>query len=1050
MKTRIQGALCFLMLWACAALAQAATMTPLPGASGQTTAPYTVFPNPVGITLKDDAGQPIANRLIGFSWSFPGDGGAFVFADGGSGFVTAMTNSQGVAISPRLTASSQTGFITITANDSSISLSTPIVLNVAGGRPNGLQPLGGGQSTVVNTAFAERLRLRVFDTSSQPMARARCTFSLHTPTFGVGGSFAGFPGAQSVEVLTDNDGWATSPAVVANGNAGDWFVTGGCQSLFALSTQFNLTNVLASTPVLTAGGPYTVNVGARLTAQVTLRDIVGNVLAGRVVTFEPPTGSPFSDPYGTLDGASAVTDSQGVARMGLVTNNAAGDFTFVARYEGASALVRVTNVRPPEAVALVQPLTSLDRQSTRPGTFFPQRPSVRLLDGLGQPATNKQVIFTSIGDLVAGALFVSPSISNVVSVYTDSQGVATTPPLFATMVQGDSVIAVDVPQLAGGRMYFALETAGLPPVRMEVVSGASQTVAPNSSAQPFVVRVLDVNNQPVPRAEVRWETSGSQSGSFDVAPPTMTGSDGTLTSTPLRVHTVTPFSAFAVCCGAGVRAEFPIAIQAPPAPVAHIHSAGVGDYPFPETDFTFYATVLDANNNRLGGATVSFVSEAVPGSPAAVTFVQATAVTDESGTAAVQVRANDWPGDLLVRAEYNGTSYTASLKIVPRTTLFNYFSIGPGTLQLEGGGPTCTIKSFDRIASRDTGGADAAIPQGFGAPLGYARFQVRHCTAQGRAVVTTPTLIPANGEVWLYGPTADRAAPHWYRAPGGRIQGHSMSFDIMDGGNGDATPASDGDISIPLVAVLAPGAINVDLYPQVQDMWWSGPSENGWGMSVVQHSENLFAVIYGYDAAGAPTWWVMSSGTWNAARTIYSGSLYSPRGSPFYAYDAARFAVGAPVGILTLDFTDPANARMSYTVNGVAGSKAIVRQVFGSPAPSPQEGVGDMWWGGTAQNGWGLSVLQQYSTLFPVWFTYDAAGMPVWYVMPGGTWVAGNYEGRIYRTTGSPWLGAAYDPAAFRIFDVGSYRLRFDGAGTTFESTVDGRGTSVSISRTPF
>jgi hypothetical protein len=46
-----------------------------------------------------------------------------------------------------------------------------------------------------------------------------------------------------------------------------------------------------------------------------------------------------------------------------------------------------------------------------------------------------------------------------------------------------------------------------------------------------------------------------------------------------------------------------------------------------------------------------------------------------------------------------------------------------------------------------------------------------------------------------------------------------------------------------------------------QDLWWSGSVENGWGMSVVQHRDQLFSVIYAYDAAGAPTWYVMSGGT---------------------------------------------------------------------------------------------------------------------------------------------------------------------------------------------
>jgi hypothetical protein len=236
-----------------------------------------------------------------------------------------------------------------------------------------------------------------------------------------------------------------------------------------------------------------------------------------------------------------------------------------------------------------------------------------------------------------------------------------------------------------------------------------------------------------------------------------------------------------------------------------------------------------------------------------------------------------------------------------------------------------------------------------------------------------------------------------------------------------------------------------------QDLWWAGSAENGWGMSVVQHRDLLFSVIYAYDDAGKPTWYVVSAGSWNAAHTIFSGSLYRPHGSPFAAYDVARFDVGAPVGQASLDFTDPAHIALSYTIDGVSGRKAITRQPFGPVDLSGGIDVGDMWWGGLAQNGWGLAVLQQYRSLFAVWFTYDEAGAPVWYVMPSGHWSdAQTWEGRIYRTTGSPWLGHAYDPSQFRSVDAGSFRLRFAGDTGTFDYTIDGKSGSMPLQRQPF
>ena len=239
----------------------------------------------------------------------------------------------------------------------------------------------------------------------------------------------------------------------------------------------------------------------------------------------------------------------------------------------------------------------------------------------------------------------------------------------------------------------------------------------------------------------------------------------------------------------------------------------------------------------------------------------------------------------------------------------------------------------------------------------------------------------------------------------------------------------------------------------LQDMWWGGPMENGWGMSVVQHEDRLFAVVYTYNALGRPVWFVMPGGTWNEEHTEYSGPLYFPTGTPFSSYDASRLVVNAPVGTARIAFSSASSATLHYTIEGVSASKSIRRQLFG-PAQdgAPIEGVGDMWWGGAQQNGWGIALLQQYKSLFAVWFTYDANGVPTWFVMPAGTWATlSSYEGRIYRATGSPWLGQPYDPNKLAPVDVGSFKFRFDASGAaSFDYSVDGRGATLPLSRQGF
>jgi hypothetical protein len=236
-----------------------------------------------------------------------------------------------------------------------------------------------------------------------------------------------------------------------------------------------------------------------------------------------------------------------------------------------------------------------------------------------------------------------------------------------------------------------------------------------------------------------------------------------------------------------------------------------------------------------------------------------------------------------------------------------------------------------------------------------------------------------------------------------------------------------------------------------QDMWWAGSDENGWGMSIVQHRDVLFSVIYAYDDAGKPIWYVMSGGQWNDAHTAYSGALYLPHGAPWSAYDTARFDVGGAIGNATLTFNDLGHAVLDYAIAGVAGHKALSRQPFGPADAAPSPLLGDMWWGGVGQNGWGIAVLQQYRTLFSVWFTYDAAGAPTWFVMPSGYWSDGQtWSGNVYRTTGSPWLGRAYDRGALQLTAAGTFSIRFTGDNAAFEYAIEGHRGAIGLTRQPF
>jgi chitinase len=136
----------------------------------------------------------------------------------------------------------------------------------------------------------------------------------------------------------------------------------------------------------------------------------------------------------------------------------------------------------------------------------------------------------------------------------------------------------------------------------------------------------------------------------------------------------------------------------------------------------------------------------------------------------------------------------------------------------------------------------------------------------------------------------------------------------------------------------------------------------------------------------------------------------------------------------------------------VSASKSIQRQPFGVADATPVAPLGDLWWGGSSQNGWGVAISQQYRTLFSVWYTYDPDGHPLWYVIPGGSWIAANvFTGTAYRTRGSPWIGRPYDPAQLSPQAVGTVTFTFhDANNATMSYAVEGVTQSKAIVRQPF
>jgi hypothetical protein len=377
------------------------------------------------------------------------------------------------------------------------------------------------------------------------------------------------------------------------------------------------------------------------------------------------------------------------------------------------------------------------------------------------------------------------------------------------------------------------------------------------------------------------------------------------------------------------------------------------------------------------------------------------------------------------------------------------------TLSLAGAPPAaCTIANYSLIA------ADAstrpALPDGFVAPYGYMDFRADSCGAFAYLGFTLESSdpFPPTAQLWVYGPTLQDPTPHWWNQ-GPEINGNKLSFSAIDGQD-DTDHAMNGSVGR-YMALVVPGG-------PYQDLWWAGQAENGWGMTVIQHRDALFANFFVYDAQGKPIWYVMPSGSWNASRTAFTGSLYLPKGSPYGAYDVSRFNVGSAVGTATLTFANFNQATLDYTINGVTARKSISKLGFGPTvgaytASLPRPWDGDLWWGGVSQNGWGMALLKQYQTYFLLWYTYDANGDPTWFVMPkitgfGYAYSPNTWQGEVYRPEGPPWLGVPYDASRHRVVSMGTFLLKFEDPNSiTFTYTLGINGVdkgTLHLTRIPF
>jgi hypothetical protein len=109
------------------------------------------------------------------------------------------------------------------------------------------------------------------------------------------------------------------------------------------------------------------------------------------------------------------------------------------------------------------------------------------------------------------------------------------------------------------------------------------------------------------------------------------------------------------------------------------------------------------------------------------------------------------------------------------------------------------------------------------------------------------------------------------------------------------------------------------------DLWWN-PNESGWGVTLTNQGDTIFATIFVFAADGSAHWY--SGAAFSTGASVYVGNLVEGRGPYFGGAFNPNLVTNRRVGSLTLDLTQGDAGVISYAVDGVAVTKSIQRQTF--------------------------------------------------------------------------------------------------------------------------
>lgn len=419
----------------------------LAGGSGQQAQLGKQFAQSLQVRLANTNGCPLTGNLAGVTVNFdaPGSGASGVFTSSGSREAYVGTDAQGVATAPPFTANFTVGNYAVDAHSDYGTVGLGLS-NTANGLPASIAPEGpSGQEAAMNTQYAQPLQVRVTDANGAAVQGVTVSFAVVPGVTGAGATFLGAGNA-----MTNADGIATSPPLLANGVPGKFAATASTDGLSSVA-MFALDNHAAAMTVsmVTRSDPAaTVDTQYRDRLQARIVDATGQPVEGATVTFAIAAAENGADASFLAGGAqaTALTDTDGRAiSPALVANKTAGAFTATASSSGAQPLAfTLTNVA---ASPYTVSVGAASGASTVVGARFDVPLAVTVTDKNGNPVKGAVVVFRAPVEGATGRFTIGKPrkhASRIARVATNANGIAVAPPFTAGRTAGGFAVTASV------------------------------------------------------------------------------------------------------------------------------------------------------------------------------------------------------------------------------------------------------------------------------------------------------------------------------------------------------------------------------------------------------------------------------------------------------------------------------------------------------------------------------------------------------------------------------------------------------------------------------